>query len=51
MTSKIGEVAKASRRLPKIEESIKEAQVGFSRWGCVERVNADGWFVESVGCC
>ena len=29
MTSKIGEVAKASRRLPKIEESIKDAQVGF----------------------
>ena len=31
MTSKIGEVAKASRRLPKIEESIKDAQVGFFR--------------------
>ncbi|EDR03919.1 uncharacterized protein LACBIDRAFT_306584 [Laccaria bicolor S238N-H82] len=29
MTSKIGEVAKASRRLPRIEESIKDAQVGF----------------------
>jgi len=31
MTSKIGEVAKASRRLPRSEESIREAQVGFFR--------------------
>ena len=31
MTSQIGEVPKASRRLPRIWESVKEAQVGFFR--------------------
>ena len=46
MTSKIGEVAKASRTLPRIEESIKEAQVGFFR--CFEK---RGWKLMSVWFC
>ena len=49
---KIEEVAKASRRLPRIEGSIEEAQVGFFRW-----FEKRGWklmwvwFVEGAGCC
>jgi chromosome segregation ATPase len=33
MTAKIGEAAKLSRRLPKIQESIDVATVGFSFFG------------------